>query len=110
MDGAAIDGILRDGLFLGSAFLMHAARGFLGKARFLGKALGADALQSLLFAARHFNNRLGVNGKKVVQKLGKEAVHAPRTHVGHALLAGGVDGKHTVLEGKIGISVEQERH
>ena len=110
MDDAAVSGLLRGGLFLARALLAHAARRFLREPRLLGEALGADAREALLFAARHFDDRPGLNGKEILEQRGKEFVHAAGAHVGHAFLAGGVDGENAVPQGKIRLAVEQKGH
>ena len=110
VDDAAVSGLLRGGLLLARALLAHAARRFLGEAGFLGEALGADAREALLFAARHLDDRLCLDGEQVLEQGGKELVHAAGAHVGHALLAGGVDGENAVLQGEIRVAIEQEGH
>ncbi len=109
MDDAAVGGFLRGGLLL-ARILAHAAGRFLGEAGFLGEPLGADARQALLLAARHLNDRGGLDGKQLPEQRGKELVHAAGAHVGHALLAGGVDGEDAVFEGKIRVAIEQKGH
>ena len=109
MNRPAVGGLLRGGLFPGVfRGLVNAASRFLGNARLLGRALRAYALKPLLLAAGDFNYGGCLDGEKLAKQLGKQAVYAARTHVGHALFAGGAHGEHAVFEGEIGIAVEQE--